>query len=339
MKYLKILIISIATTFLLGSVFAFVYIGNMKSGMKDNSPNNPLNSDLQAENKEILKMELKDAKTLKEAIAASDRLNTIVVGTDGERTDTIILFSYDVTYKMLDVMSIPRDTYIEILGHKRADQHKINAVYGMGSKDGGMTGVKAQVSQILGIPIHYYVMADYKGVQNVVDIIGGVEVDVKERMFYDDPTASPPLHIYFEPGSHNLTGSKVIEYLRWRKNNDGSGGGSDLDRNARQTDFVKRAVSKSVTSLNIINVVNAALKFIETDMSVDDMLYYATTLVGFDMNRNFKTHTLPGYEKMTKLSYFFHDIEETQNLMYEIYMSGYREFSGIQNKGEEKKNP
>lgn len=337
MKYLKVLLISIAATFLLGSIIAFAYIGSLRAGA--DKVTHIVDSEFGTNKKESIKLELKDAKNLKEAIATSDRVNIIAVGSDGERTDTIILFSYDIKYKIIDIMSVPRDTYIEIPGYKRPDQHKINAVYGMGKRDGGMVGVKTQVSQILGIPIHYYVMVDYRGIKNVVDVIGGVEVKVKEKMFYDDPTATPPLHIYFEPGTYNLTGNKVIEYLRWRKNNDGSGGGSDLDRNSRQIEFVKNLAYKSIASLNIVNVVNTASKFVETDISGDDMLYFATTLVGFDMKNQFRTHTLPGQEKMTKLSYYFHDVEGTQNLMYEIYMSGYRESVEPQNTMPESKNP
>lgn len=323
MKYFKILLLSFCVTLALGAVFAYVYIGNLRANEKrvqqmeaskfENRKDIP---------KEQKPMELKDAKNLTEAIATSDRVNFIAVGTDGERTDTIILFSYDVNYKMIDIMSIPRDTYIEIPGHERADHHKINAVYGMGKRDGGISGLKLQVSELLGIPIHYYVMVDYRGIRNIVDVVGGVEVEIKQRMFYDDPTASPPLHIYFEPGVYNLTGNKVDQYLRWRKNNDGSGGGSDLDRNTRQIDFVKKLIYKSITSLNIINVVDTASKYVETDIAPDDMLYFATTLVGFNLKDNFKTHVLPGKEKMTKLSYYFHDVEATRELMYQIYLSG-----------------
>lgn len=329
MKYLKVLLISIAATFLVGSVAVFAYIGNLRS--ESNRVSHIMDSEFNTGKKESIKLELKDAKNLKEAIATSDRINIIAVGTDGERTDTIMLFSYDTNYKVIDIMSVPRDTYIEIPGYKRADQHKINAVYGMGKQDGGMVGVKTQVSQILGVPIHYYVMVDYRGIKNVVDVVGGVEVVIKEKMFYDDPTAEPPLHIYFEPGTYNLTGNKVIEYLRWRKNNDGSGGGSDLDRNSRQIEFVKNLAYKSIASLNIVNVANTASKFVETDISTDDMLYFATTLVGFDIKNRLRTHTLPGREKMTKLSYYFHDVEATQKLMYDIYMSGYRESQEAQN--------
>lgn len=322
-KYIGILSLSIIATIIVGSIIAMTHI----SQMKKNSERVRIISDKELsqkeEDKKPIKLELKDAKTLDQAVAASDRVNVIVAGIDGERTDTLILASYDLTYSILDIMSIPRDTYIEVPGYKRADQHKINAVYGMGKKDGGMNGVKAQVAQLLGIPIHYYVKVDYKGVEDVVGVLGGVEVNITQKMDYDDPTASPPLHIHFDKGTYNLKGKDAVRYLRWRKNNDGSGGGSDLSRNARQIDFAKKMIKKSISSFNIINVVNTAFRYVDTDISFENAAYYATTLRNFNIDNNLYIHTFPGDSKLSTLSYFIHDAEASEKLMYDIYMSGY----------------
>lgn len=322
-KYIGILSLSIIITIIIGSILAMTHISNMKKNSARVSIISEKELEKKEEEKKPIKLELKDAKTLSEAVAASDRINIVVAGTDGERTDTLIWASYDLTYSQLDIMSIPRDTYIEIPGYTRADHHKINAVYGLGKKDGGMNGVKAQVAQVLGVPIHYYVKIDYKGVEDVVGVLGGIEVEIKQRMQYDDPTSKPPLHIHFEKGKYNLRGKDAVKYLRWRKNNDGSGGGSDLSRNARQIDFAKKMIKKSLTSFNIINVVNTAFRYVDTDISFDNAAYYATTLRSFKPDEKLTVHTLPGNAKFSTLSYFIHDPEETEKLMFDIYLSGY----------------
>ena len=156
---------------------------------------------------------------LEKAIKESRRVNVLLLGLEGYRTDTIMLASFDPDNGKLDIVSIPRDTYYYRSGYDASDQKKINAAYG----HGGAEQVMAIVSDILDVPVHEYVKVTYSGIERIVDSIGGVEVNIPIKMDYEDIYAEPELHIPFEEGVQTLRGDNAIEYLRFRKNNDGTG--------------------------------------------------------------------------------------------------------------------
>ncbi len=280
-----------------------------------------------------IKKEL-DLNTLDGLIEASERVNILLLGTDGGRSDTIILASYEPENRILDFVTVPRDTYHRVPGHNMLAQKKINAVYGFGKKEGGGKGMKAEVSQILKVPIHYYVIADYQSIAAIVNSIGGVEVYVDQKMDYDDEYCDPPLHIHFEVGSHNLDGSQAIQYLRWRKNN-GEDGAGDIPRTRRQIDFVKKIISKTVSSFKYDDVIKTCYDYVSTDMPITEVIFYASTLFGFDPENDIETHILPGEAVFNQLSYYEHDEEATKEMMMEIYKKGLVE---EENKENEAKN-
>ncbi len=247
----------------------------------------------------------------------SKRLNVLLMGSDGGRSDTMMLVSFDPTKKLLDIVSVPRDTYNQLPGHDSPGAEKINAVYGFKGAEGGAAGVARQIEKLLDVPVHYYVNVDYGGVREVVDILGGIEVDIPHRMLYDDPYADPPLHINLQPGRQVLSGDKAIQFLRWRKNNDGEQQG-DLQRIERQHAFVKTAMKKAM-SLKLPQVIKASFKHLKTDMPVDKMLYYGVAAVGMDMGK-MQSAMIPGEAQMIgSLSYYVHDPDATEAMMLGIY--------------------
>jgi LCP family protein required for cell wall assembly len=247
-----------------------------------------------------------------------DRINILVLGTDGGRSDTLMVASYDSKNKLADIISIPRDTYNHVEGRNASDQRKINAVYGFKGEEGGPEGLKKEVSKILGVPITYYVELDYEAVAKVVDTVGGVEVDIPFKMDYDDVYAKPKLHIHFKPGVQTLDGQDSLEYLRWRKNNDGSHSMGDLERVKRQQEFVSTAAKKAM-GFKLPFVIKDVFSYLKTDMNIGDMLYLGTKGLGFDFS-NLEKHTIPGEPGMKyKASYYFHDSEKTLEMMQEIY--------------------
>ena len=99
----------------------------------------------------------------------SKRVNFIVLGLEDSRSDTMIFVSFEPESKSLDIISIPRDTYLVRKGYNRADQKKINAAYGAH----GAEGVKTVISSLFfGIPVDYYVTLTYEGVEAIVNSIG-----------------------------------------------------------------------------------------------------------------------------------------------------------------------
>lgn len=247
-----------------------------------------------------------------------DRLNILVLGTDGGRSDTLMVFSYDPKNKLADIISVPRDTYNHIEGKDGAAYRKINAVYGFKGDEGGPVGLKKEVSKILGVPISYYVELDYKAVAKIVDTVGGVEVDIPYAMDYDDKYADPPLHIHFKPGVQTLDGQQALEYIRWRKNNNGTRSMGDLERVKRQQEFVLKTM-KQAMGIKLPFVIKDVFSYLKTDLGIGDMLYLGTQALGFDISK-MKTHTIPGEAGMKfSASYYFHDPEKTLLMMQEIY--------------------
>jgi LCP family protein required for cell wall assembly len=248
-----------------------------------------------------------------EAIESSDRVNVLLFGTDGYRADTQIFLSYSKSEDDVTMVTIPRDTKHYVEGMDAQGQDKINAVFCFPNGKGGADAQRAAVEELLGVPIHYYVKVNYYGLEAIVNTIGGVEVFVHRDMDYDDIYAEPPLHIDLKEGTQVLDGDKAMQYIRWRKNNDGSGD-SDLERTKRQQEFIIKVVKKSI-GLNIAKVIDICFDYVRTDMSKEDLLYFGSEMIGFDLS-SIKKMTLPGEADMR---YFYHDIEATKLLMQELY--------------------
>ncbi|MBS3994742.1 MAG: LCP family protein, partial [Alkaliphilus sp.] len=138
----------------------------------------------------------------KDAPADGEPVNILIVGVDakdtnaseGARTDTIMLATFNPTSKLLDIISIPRDTRVKIAGRKGED--KINHAYAFG----GIENAIETVEGFLNVKINYYVKVDYKGLIKLVDDIGGIEIDVPMDMKYNDPYSDPPIKIDLKKG-------------------------------------------------------------------------------------------------------------------------------------------
>lgn len=305
--YVKVFFIAFIAFSLIfaGGIFAYqnLYAGGEAGGKDPLNPDNPAEEE---PSNELEKM-VKDGK----------RINVLLIGVDGGRSDTLMLLSYDPKHKLGDIVSVPRDTYFHVEGKDAADLRKINAIYGFKGDDGGSPGVAKAVSAILGVPVHHYVKLDYKAVESVVDVVGGIEIDVPFNMNYDDPYADPPLHIHFDKGVQTLNGEEAVEYLRWRKNN-GSEGQGDLPRIGRQQEFVVTLAKKAI-GLKLPMVIKTVFDYLETDMNLGDMVYLATVGIGVDFSKLENT-TIPGDVGMKNGgSYLFHDPEKTYELMKSIY--------------------
>jgi LCP family protein required for cell wall assembly len=246
----------------------------------------------------------------------SKRINVLLFGTDGARSDTIMVASYDYDNQIVDLISIPRDTYHYVSGHDLEGQNKINAVYGFPGEDGGSLGLMHTISELLDVPIDYYVKINYEGLKAVVDVLGGIEMDVPFDMNYDDPAADPPLHIDLTAGTQVLTGDKAMEYLRWRKNN-GEPGEGDLPRIERQQKFLKLLLNKSL-SYKLPTVANTVFEYVKTNMPLDQILFYAAKAIGFEME-NLNRYRIPGDVSHDGHGFYIHDPQETEDFMIEIY--------------------
>jgi len=166
-------------------------------------------------------------------------------------TDTIMVASYDPKSKDVAMLSIPRDLYVKIPGYGFSKINAANA-YGEQNKPGsGSDLVKQTVSQVLGIPIHYYVRVDFSALKQAVDSVGGVDVNVTDSLA--DPEypceRNEGLSCGYSilAGQQHFNGSAALKYVRCRKGNCGD----DYGRAKRQQDVLV-ALRQKATQLNYL---------------------------------------------------------------------------------------
>ncbi len=274
----------------------------------------PANEDLEPVEEVITK------SPLEILVEESDRVNFVVFAHDGSRADTIMFVSFDPSDQLVDIISIPRDTYWLVDGFtERADHKKINAVFGHAGEKGGSKGLKQEIANMMGVPVDYYVKFNYNGAAAVVDVLGGIEIDVPFDMLYDDVWAEPELHIDIKAGTQVLDGKNAVDYLRWRKNNDDISSTGDLPRIDRMQDFIKKALRKSL-SLKLPSVVSTGIQFVQTDIKANLAISLADDAIGISTD-DIETHDLPG-EAPPKSTYFIGDPSEIEKLLVEIYSKG-----------------
>ena len=220
-----------------------------------------------------------------------DFFTFLVVGRDtggGGNTDTIMLVSYDVPNQKLSVMSIPRDTMVNI----PYDIKRINAVYNYyGGGEDGIDALYKEVSQLVGFRPDFEVVIEWAGVGELVDAIGGVDFEVPMRMRYYDPTQN--LNIDLQKGYQHLDGDKAMQLIRFRHNNDLSVGYADGDigRIATQQAFLKTVIQKCLSSITdigtITRLVGVFLDNVQTDLTVNNLLYFGEKAIlgGLSMDK------------------------------------------------------
>jgi polyisoprenyl-teichoic acid--peptidoglycan teichoic acid transferase len=163
-------------------------------------------------------------------------------GTSGQRSDTIMVLHIDPSQQKAAILSIPRDLYVPIPGNGK---DKVNSAFSIG----GPPLLIRTIKEALGIEINHYVEIDFTGFERIVDTIGGVEVfaeyPAKDEMTgLDIPKA----------GCNELDGYQALAFVRsryyetWERGRWVSGANSDIDRIARQQDFIRRIMKKAVSS-------------------------------------------------------------------------------------------
>lgn len=250
---------------------------------------------------------------------ASSRINILAFGLNEQLADTMMLFSYNPENNHMDVLSIPRDTYHHIEGYNDPAQKKMNAVYGF-AEIGGVNGMKQQLSEFLGVPIHYYLKVDFKAVEAVVNTLGGYAVTVPFDMDYDDKYDNPPLHIHFKKGYQVLNGADTVKYLRFRKNNSGTIIEGDVHRIPRQQHFVNAMISQALSS-KLPSVINTIIggNYVKTDMTIEEALGLAIKAASMQTD-DITYHMLEGEAKMINgASYWIHDPNKLEILLYKFY--------------------
>jgi len=246
-------------------------------------------------------------------IEVSDKIyNFLIMGHDraARLTDVIMLINYNIELQRIVIMQIPRDTYVEV---EKSTYHKINGVYNYyvqkAQKDGsdnpeldGCKGMESFLEKSLAINIHYSAVMDLEGFGNIVDAIGGVDMNVPMDMYYSDPEQN--LYINLRKGYQHLDGNAAEQFVRYRA---GYATG-DIGRTNAQKIFVSAFIDKLLTSITDINTITAlannVVKYVETDITVADVIYFAKSFLGFGASpksvdlSNVMMMTMPGRDTM-----------------------------------------
>lgn len=308
--------------FLFIAVFIFVLVLAVNIYINNIKKNNPDNE-----------ITLADLQELSKSVN-DDRVNILLLGVDSldgsqnhanMRTDTMMLLSVDPKTKTAFILSIPRDTRAEIEEYKYKF-NKINSAHSIG----GINATLKAVKKLLNVDIHHFVKLDYQALFKTINDIGGVEVDVPMDMNYDDPYAVPPLHIELKKGLQLLDGEKSMQFLRFRYGY----ANQDLGRIESQQKFMTSLIKKVLSvesAVHIPQYIDTFYKYVQTDMSITDMLKIASKCIDIKPY-NIKKEVLPGEAKtMYGTSYYIANPEKSKELLDTLLSGNYYISQEMQN--------
>jgi LCP family protein required for cell wall assembly len=217
----------------------------------------------------------------------ANRVTILIMGLDyrdwegdgPSRTDTMMLLTMDPVSRTAGILSIPRDLWVNIPGF---DYGKINTAYYLGelyNLPGGGPGLAIQsIEELLGVDINYYAQVDFSAFENLINEIGGVEVDVPYEITVDP--IGPHNTVTLQPGIQNLDGPTALAYARNRETY-----GADFDRADRQQQVVM-AMFDQITSLgklpkliaNSPTIYNNLRNGIHTNLNLKETISLAWTI-------------------------------------------------------------
>jgi len=212
-----------------------------------------------------------------------DRINVLLLGIDrrsgkswGHLTDTIIVVTVDQANKTVGMMSIPRDLQLTISSY---GEDRINTANAYGESrnypGGGPALVVRTMEYNFGVPIDYYIMVDFRGFEEIIDTLGGVDINVPRTLHdtkYPDPRTDDPYAyktVHFDPGWQHMNGERALEYARSRMST------SDADRAWRQQQIllaIREAVLRSNLIPKLPELTATLMDSVRTDMTVEELL-------------------------------------------------------------------
>jgi LCP family protein required for cell wall assembly len=218
-----------------------------------------------------------------------NRTNILLIGADtrpgqvGGNTDVLILCSIDREHKRIELLSIPRDTKVKF---PDGSDTKINEALSVG----GPQLTERLVSQLLDIHIDDYALTHFGGLVKIIDTIGGIRLDVPERMYYRTGDKQYGV-INLQPGVQTLNGAQALGFVRFRHDKLG-----DIGRTERQQEFLKALSEKLLQPANILKLPQLVREFwgtIDTDMNLAQVISLAAHAEEYKQY-HIITETLPG---------------------------------------------
>lgn len=246
-----------------GAAFAYYQVleGNLHAGVDDRLRDALVETDLANEPFYVLLMGTD---------GSNDRAASQEYAGDQFRSDSIILTRVDPVNKKVSMVSIHRDTLVDMGEY---GQNKLNAAHALG----GAALTVETVSKLAGVPISHYAEINFDGFKDIVDALGGVEVDVP--MEIDDEDAGGHL----DAGPQTLSGDQALILCRSRHAYDEFGDG-DSYRAANQR-LVLAAIAKKILAVDVATMattVTALSNYVTTDLYINDIVGLAQAMQGLD---------------------------------------------------------
>lgn len=227
-------------------------------------------------------------------------LGTDQRGTEPARADTILVAFVDPAIPRVNLISIPRDTYTTI---PEVGETKINHAHAYGGPELTMDTVES----LLGVPVDRYVEVNFEGFEKIIDLLGGVEIEVDRRMHY------PPENIDLQPGRQVLDGEDALAFVRFRGYPEG-----DIARIEHQQEFLTTLADQALQAKNIFKtpqILQEMRANVKTNLKWEEMLSLAEALRSMEPG-NLKTATLPGEPDYIRgVSYWIPDAQAMEELV------------------------
>lgn len=216
-----------------------------------------------------------------------DNVSILIMGVDSSdkrenaesaRTDALMVATLNKDESSVNLLSIPRDSYVYIpeVGYET----KINHAHAFGGHDAAIETVE----NLLDIPIDYYVKVNFEAFIDVVDAIDGITVDVPYELHEQDSTDTANA-IHLLPGKQKLDGEEALALARTRKMD------NDIERGKRQQEIIKAIVDKAI-SVNSILKYDDILRAVGNNMSTNMLFSEMKSFISYGTSGNLNINTL-----------------------------------------------
>lgn len=221
-----------------------------------------------------------------------DTYNFLVVGKDNValNTDVMMIVNLDLKDGNMSIMQLPRDTFVTFNGNVC----KLNSIYSKyynsskaSDTDGrihdGMKGLSEFLKTNLAIHIDHYINLNLDALGEIVEAIGGVDMNVPYRMKYDDPYQNPPLHINLYPGQQTLNGDQAQQFVRYRSGYIKGDIGRQDAQKLFMTAFME-SFRNNISLTNVFSVVSSILEHLTHSMTLETSAAFVREAMQLDFS-------------------------------------------------------
>ena len=227
------------------------------------------------------------------------------------RSDTMLLVRFDPSANAVNVLSIPRDTQVKIPG---VGWGKINEANYWGGVELAIETVQDTLNQV---PIDRYIRISQEAFQELVDVLGGVDIFIPQAMTYTDQTQQ--LRINLSPGWQTLTGEQAKQFARFRS--DGQGDFGRVQRQQILVDAIQKRLKQPTVLVRLPQLIRVLQKYVDTNLTFEELLTLARLGLNLEPNQ-LKMVILPGEAgdlAREQTSYWYVDEFERDRILYQYF--------------------